>query len=219
LTINYEFTVGKHVKQAHEYTDVLVEEAYRRKDEVNPTSSDERVTKADALCETCFEQVGVFPPPNVLTRLAWYVVFDEMTDSHPDKMTREEYPIMTETQRLRRFNEIPSKSVYFNGRDFSGNVKTCEKKGTDDSGRMNRRPIYHSSSDEKEKERDTRIDVLSLIDKVKLTDRQKEAVGLVYFNGLTQSEAAKKMGISQPNVSSYIDYALKKDEKYTTLIY
>src|SRR5699024_3818787 len=168
-------TVGKHPQQAPEATDALREEAYRRKDEGNPTSSDERVAKSDALCETCFEQVGVFPPPNVLTRLAWYVVFDEMTDSHPDKMTREEYPIMTETQRLRRFNEIPTKNVYFNGRDFVGNVKTCEKKDTDDTGRINKRPIYHSSSDEKEKERDTRIDVLSLIDKAKLTDRQKEA--------------------------------------------
>jgi len=44
----------------------------------------------------------------------------------------------------------------------------------------------------------------------KWSTRQKEAIGLVYFNGLTQSEAAKKMGISQLNVSSYIDYALKK---------
>src|SRR5699024_551463 len=99
-----------------------------------------------------------------------------MTDMHPDKMTREEYPIMTETQRLRRFNEIPSKSVYFNGRDFVGNVKTCEKKDTDDVGRINRRPIYHSSSNEKEKERDKRIDELNQIDKAKLTDRQKEAI-------------------------------------------
>lgn len=206
----FSFTVGKHVKQAHEYTDVLIEEAYRRKDEGNPTSSDERVTKSDALCESCFDQVGVYPPPNVLTRLAWYVVFDEMTDSHPDKMTREEYPIMTETQRLRRFNEIPSKGVYFNGKDFVGSVKSYEKKGTDDTGRINKRPIYNTLSDEEKEAKDTEIDVMKIIDKAKLTERQKEAIELVYFEGLTQSEAAERMGISQPNVSSYIDYSLRK---------
>ena len=206
----FSFTVGKHVKQAHEYTDVLVEEAYRRKDEGNPTSSDERVTKSDALCESCFDQVGVYPPPNVLTRLAWYIVFDEMTDMHPDKMTREEYPIMSEPQRRRRFNEIPSKNVYFNGKDFVGIVKTCEKKDTDDTGRINKRPIYSTLSDEEKEAKDTEIDVMKIIDKAELTERQKEAIELVYFEGLTQSEAAKRMGISQPNVSSYIDYSLKK---------
>lgn len=210
MTIKYEFETGKHVEQAHEYTNELIDEAYRRRDEGKPTSSDERVTKSDALCESCFDQVGVYPPPNVLTRLAWYVVFDEMTDTHPDKMTREEYPIMTETQRLRRFNEIPTKNVYFNGRDFVGSVKTCEKKDTDDTGRINKRPIYSTLSDEEKEAKDTEIDVMKIIDKAKLTERQKEAIELVYFEGLTQSEAAKRMRISQPNVSSYIDYSLKK---------
>src|SRR5690625_1841907 len=175
----FSFTVGKHVEQAHEYTNELIDEAYRRRDEGKPTSSDERVTNADALCETCFEQVGVFPPPNVLTRLAWYVVFDEMTDSHPDKMTREEYPIMSEPQRRRRFNEIPSKNVYFNGKDFSGNVKTCEKKDTDDVGRINRRPIYNTLSDAEKEAKDTEIDVMKIIDKAELTERQKESIELV----------------------------------------
>lgn len=210
MTIKYEFETGKHVEQAHEYTNELIDEAYRRRDEGKPTSSDERVTNADALCESCFDQVGVYPPPNVLTRLAWYVVFDEMTDMHPDKMTREEYPIMTETQRLRRFNEIPTKNVYFNGRDFVGSVKTCEKKDTDDTGRINKRPIYNTLSDAEKEAKDTEIDVMKIIDKAKLTERQKEAIELVYFEGLTQSEAAKRMRISQPNVSSYIDYSLKK---------
>lgn len=45
---------------------------------------------------------GLRPPAYQLDLLADYILREELTDSHPDKMSREEYPIMSEWQRTRR---------------------------------------------------------------------------------------------------------------------
>ena len=126
MTITYEFTIGNHTAQAHDYTSDLIDEAYRRKGADNPTTHLERVREADSLCEAHYAIIGDFPAESVLSRLAWYIVFDEMTDSHPDKMTREEYPIMNGSQRKRR-EEIPSENVYFDKRDYAGFRTVHEK--------------------------------------------------------------------------------------------
>jgi hypothetical protein len=46
----------------------------------------------------------VTPSPDtaLLERLADAILYEELTDTHPDKMTREEYPIMSMTQESRR---------------------------------------------------------------------------------------------------------------------
>src|SRR5690606_16579934 len=92
-------------------------EAYRRKGADNPTTHLERAREADSLCEAHYAIIGDFPAESVLSRLAWYIVFDEMTDSHPDKMTREEYPIMSEHQTDTRQERERSVSDVHTGRD------------------------------------------------------------------------------------------------------
>ncbi|OQV53377.1 sigma factor-like helix-turn-helix DNA-binding protein [Bacillus velezensis] len=71
------------------------------------------------------------------------------------------------------------------------------------------------------------IDIHKAIQLAGLTDRQRQAIELVYFGELTQAEAGERMGIGQDAVSKLIDSATEKladiyyywaghDEGYTT---
>lgn len=54
------------------------------------------------------------------------------------------------------------------------------------------------------------LDLQNAIELAKLTDRQREAIRLVYFEDLTQVEAGKRMGIGQDAVFKHIDAAANK---------
>jgi hypothetical protein len=61
-----------------------------------------RLKVVDDLIEAYFTQTGEIPDSNQLTRLADYLLKDELTDRHPDKVTRTEFPILSgDQQRLR----------------------------------------------------------------------------------------------------------------------
>ncbi|SCN38412.1 Uncharacterized protein BC88300_02631 [Bacillus cytotoxicus] len=72
-----------------------------------------------------------------LKRLSDFLVNEELTDSHPDKMSREEYPFMSDTQLSRRVAGIHRK------RDGKGilevQIGLAENYGTD--GRNYNRPL------------------------------------------------------------------------------
>ncbi|WP_419884850.1 sigma factor-like helix-turn-helix DNA-binding protein [Paenibacillus sp. B-A-8] len=57
---------------------------------------------------------------------------------------------------------------------------------------------------------DTLVDLNSAIASAWLTERQAESVAWVYGVDLTQAEAAKAMGISQPTVKQSVDEAAEK---------
>ncbi|WP_337102354.1 RNA polymerase subunit sigma [Paenibacillus sp. YIM B09110] len=57
---------------------------------------------------------------------------------------------------------------------------------------------------------DILIDLHSAIESAGLTDRQAEAVALVYGLDVTQKTAASVMGIAQKNVSETLDIAAEK---------
>lgn len=57
---------------------------------------------------------------------------------------------------------------------------------------------------------DILIDLHSAIESAGLTDRQAEAVAWVYGADVTQARAADIMGITQKNVSEYVDLAADK---------
>ena len=67
------------------------------------TSLSERLTDSDAIIEHYVEQYGERPPASVLSRLATLLILDTLSDSHPDKMARDEYPIMSYGQIGRYF--------------------------------------------------------------------------------------------------------------------
>ncbi|WHX88944.1 sigma factor-like helix-turn-helix DNA-binding protein [Bacillus paralicheniformis] len=54
------------------------------------------------------------------------------------------------------------------------------------------------------------LDLHNAVELADLTDRQREAIRLVYFEDLTQVEAGKRMGIAKQNVEAYISKAAEK---------
>ncbi|MED4828162.1 hypothetical protein [Bacillus atrophaeus] len=62
----------------------------------------ERMEEITALSDAYFDSTGEHPEPVALERMANLVLFEELSDSHPDKVTREENPIMSDEQVARR---------------------------------------------------------------------------------------------------------------------
>ena len=219
MTRKYEFIIGNHTAQAHDYTSDLIDEAYRRKGADNPTTHLERVREADSLCEAHYAIIGDFPVESVLSRLAWYIVFDEMTDPHPDKMTREEYPIMSESQEeLRDSKQIKTRDgeITYEGRQANGRRKSYYFGDGGEVGVSNSKmPDIYDRDIEGTVEN---IDVLVLLDSAGLTERQREAIELVYFDGLTQVQAAEALCVRQPNINAYIDAGFSKIRKILTKV-
>ncbi|AWM47469.1 sigma factor-like helix-turn-helix DNA-binding protein [Bacillus amyloliquefaciens] len=54
------------------------------------------------------------------------------------------------------------------------------------------------------------IDIHKAIELAGLTDRQRQAIELVYFGELTQAEAGERIGIAQNTLSETIDRAAEK---------
>lgn len=61
-----------------------------------------RLGKIEQLTEDYFAKTGDMPDAKALERLADLCLYEELTDPNPDKMTREEYPFMSEHQFDRR---------------------------------------------------------------------------------------------------------------------
>lgn len=217
--MTYIFELGNHTEQAHDYTSELIDEAYRRKADDKPVASHERVQKADELCEAHYAQIGQWPVESVLTRLAWYIVFDEMTDPHPDKVSREEYPVLSKSQEKRRQREVPSKNVYFDKRDYVGFRTVYEKDDREGSGRVRKYPIYNEASDKKAEKHVTGIDVMELLNNANLTERQREAIKLTFFDGLTQEQAAKVLGVQKSTINEHLTIALRKLREKAELLF
>ena len=202
--MSYEFTIGKHAQQAHEYVSALIDGAYKRKNAGNPTTPSERVSHAEAICESYYEQVGQQPPSAVLSRLAWYLVFDEMTDSHPDKMTREEIPVMSGGQTKRYFEKAKIKSAVESREDaLVGRHKRAFV--TDDGANwVTSSPLVIPSDGEMDA-----VEWRAFLESI-LSAREYAIVQRYYGDGSTQGEIAAEMGVSQPRVASIMRRALDK---------
>src|SRR5690625_5648678 len=71
-----------------------------------------RIESADAIVEQYVEINGKRPPASVLSRLATYILLDTLSDSHPDKMSRDEYPIASYAQVGRYYKRNLSRTNF-----------------------------------------------------------------------------------------------------------
>lgn len=63
---------------------------------------EERVVVCDKYIEEC-AALGYYDIPDYrLSEMADFIMMDELTNAHPDKVTRTEYPILTGKQLMRR---------------------------------------------------------------------------------------------------------------------
>ena len=202
--MNYEFTIGNHAQQAHDYVSALIDGAYSRKNAGNPTTPSERISHAEAICESYYAQVGQQPPSAVLSRLAWYLVFDEMTDSHPDKMTREEIPVMSGGQTKRYFEKAKIKPAVEAREDaLVGRHKRAFV--TDDGANwVTSSPLVIPSDGELDA-----AEWRAFLESI-LSAREYAIVQRYYGDGATQGEIAAEMGVSRQRVGVVMDGAHRK---------
>lgn len=78
----------------------------------------ERMAAVQTLTDRYMTAHGKAPDEAQLERLANYILREELTDTRPDKVTLEEYPIMSERQlERRRAQEVPLKVAEEYGAD------------------------------------------------------------------------------------------------------
>ncbi len=113
-----EFTFGANYnEELAQYIDELF-----LKDKSVKLPRQERLEASDRVIEAYVLRTGKRPPSAQLGRLATLILRDELADPHPDKMTREEYPILSDSQRdEREKDEVSfkwSRDVGVDGRDY-----------------------------------------------------------------------------------------------------
>lgn len=69
------------------------------------TSRQHRINFTEQLTEKYFSQHGKMPATSVLDRMASLILQDELADRHPDKMSRNEYPLLSEDQQRVRYGD------------------------------------------------------------------------------------------------------------------
>lgn len=150
-----------------------------------------------------------FRDSNMLDKFANLIMYEELTWSHPDKMSIVEYPVMSDWQAKdrREKTSFPGEITY-DDRQFNGRRKGYS---VGKSGEINvtnhRMPNLEDSSI---KALEDKITVAELLERAKLTDRQWQAIELVYFEDMTQEQAAKVMGVKRATVETLLRKSIKK---------
>lgn len=97
-----------------------------------------RMDEIEDLTERYFSVNGRWPPYTMIDRLSTLCLREEYIDPHPDKMTREEYPILTESQRdERERTEISgtwAEEVGIDKRDYRPKTRDTMRKMREISG-------------------------------------------------------------------------------------
>src|SRR5690606_5783163 len=147
---------------------------------------------------------------NALNNCADLILYEELSWSHADKMSIVEYPILsTDQEALRNAKYTPHSDLQYGDRRYTGRRKTHF---TDDKGtpqvRNSRIVDPHDPTIERVIEY---TDLYDALDNAGLTGRQRQAIGLVFFENMTQEQAAEVMNVSHRRiVGRYVDNALKK---------
>lgn len=117
MTITNLFTTGCSTDQFSEYTSLLFYLAKK-----GASTPSERISKVAQMTNAYVEFREDRPHYTQLDRLASLILRDDLIDKHPDKMTRNEYPIMSASQREEREKGETSmkwaESIAIDGRDY-----------------------------------------------------------------------------------------------------
>src|SRR5699024_4407248 len=133
---------------------------------------------------------------DLMDELADVILHDDLTWSHPDKMSIVEYPILSDSQQHERnLRDLLLEDV-FTGKDDA----TIGRKRTAD-GDMVRIYDYMTPKHDNGLVPAGHIELYNALDNAGLTDRQRQAVNLVYFEDMTQEQAAEVMGVTRQAVN------------------
>jgi hypothetical protein len=91
----------------------------------------QRVLAVQTLIDSYVRDTGKAPDSTQLERLSDAILYEELTDTHPDKLTRAEYPFMSEWQfELRRDRETSLKVAEEYGTDGTNYTKPVKRRRT-----------------------------------------------------------------------------------------
>ncbi|NIL33292.1 hypothetical protein [Bacillus thuringiensis] len=103
-------TKGDYKTQFETYINTLIN-SIREGDSEAFSNRDVRAKEIKSLTDAYVGTVGERPEPKQLERLADLLLYEELHDTHPDKMTLAEYPIMSDHQLSRRHSGEVSMKV------------------------------------------------------------------------------------------------------------
>ncbi|MCU5516137.1 hypothetical protein OCF62_16350 [Bacillus wiedmannii] len=107
----YTFDInGDYKKQFETYVNTL-NIARRESDSSVISNRDVRAREIKSLTDAYVGTVGERPEPKQLERLVDLFLYEELSNTHPDKMAREGYPIMSDHQLSRRHSGEVSMKV------------------------------------------------------------------------------------------------------------
>ncbi|PGO61802.1 hypothetical protein CN980_29165 [Bacillus cereus] len=107
----YTFDInGDYKTQFETYVNTLIT-TLRESDSSAISNRDVRAEEIKSLTDAYVEVVGERPEPKQLERLTDLMLYEELSDTHPDKVALAEYPIMSETQLARRHSGEVSMKV------------------------------------------------------------------------------------------------------------
>jgi hypothetical protein len=82
------------------FNDII--DGLKRRTKAGELPREVRIAEIDRVTEEWFAKTGDMPDAKQIERLADLILHEELTDTHPDKMTTAEYPFMSEEQYARR---------------------------------------------------------------------------------------------------------------------
>ena len=196
-------------QQAHDDITALFDAYYDAKKVDEAIAQNRRNESANSIVEQYIEANGKRPPASVLSRLATYLDLDYLTDGNPHKASVEEYPVLSANQlKRRRDRELSLSNVY------TGEGDATIGRYTDHDGIKRRIYDYMTPKKDNALIPTESIDLHDALDNAGLTERQRQAIELVYFEGMTQEAAATEEGVGQDVISRRISTSLRKLRKY-----
>lgn len=103
----------------------------KRRTKAGELPRDVRIAEIDRVTEEWFARTGKLPDAKQLEKLADLILHEELTDTHPDKVTKTDYPFFSESQ----FDERHRAEASF---------KLAEEQGVD--GRNHKPPVKRRRS-------------------------------------------------------------------------
>lgn len=117
-----------------DYKTTLDERVTILEEEAKETTRDERIALIDVILNDYVEQTGERPDAHALFRLSNVILNEELTDRHPDKVTRNERPFLSEGQFEIRERREQARSNWNINRDIAVGSRASFYR--DDNGTM-----------------------------------------------------------------------------------
>jgi len=145
----------------------------------------------------------------LLEKMANLVFYEELVWSHPDKMSIVEFPIMSEWQEKERRNKtVFTGEITYDDRQYSGK-RTTSYEDKDGSYQVSKKRIPNLENEELNS-LISEIDVNRILDNADLTERQRQAIDLVFIENMSQTQASEELNVSKQAVNQFIERGLRK---------